>query len=260
MGRRERFFQCRLTEVQELCGLVKHLKFEREDGAAFQFSAGQFVMVHFPNGEGVEINRSYSMSAPLTTATPGRFALCVKRVEGGQGSELLHALCLGESLKCSGPYGRFVLPATPPKEIILVATGTGVAPYRAMLPSLEVLMREGHRVWLLFGVRYSEELLYDTTWRELAERWPARFMYRPVVSRPLASWEGEAGYVSAMLPELLSKVDVSDAIAYLCGVPAMIDNMKEALLSSGFTRRTIKTEKYTSPPPPGRKISLPGGS
>ncbi|MEO1273760.1 MAG: hypothetical protein AAFX99_37265, partial [Myxococcota bacterium] len=173
-----------------------------------------------------------------------------------------HRLEVGDVLKTSGPYGRFVLKKALPRDIILVATGTGVAPYRAMVPELRERMDEGHRVWLLLGARYVDELLYDDVWQGLSAQWPEHFRYRPVVSRPRAAsgWSGKVGYVSLFLEELDEAIDVEDAIAYLCGVPDMIDDMREQLLDRGMTRRTVKTEKYTSPPPPGQKASLPPGA
>lgn len=257
---RERYFQSQVVEVRELSELVRHVVLEREDGAALPYTAGQFIMIHFPDEHGVEINRSYSMSEP-PEALPGRFGLCVKRVDGGRGSELIHSLGEGDTIKTSGPYGRFVLKNAPPRDIVLVATGTGVAPYRAMIPELRARIEAGHRIWLLFGVRTVDELLYHDEWRDLATQHPDGFLYRPVVSRPRpeASWSGPVGYVSAFLDELDAAIDPDDAIAYLCGVPAMIDDMRAALLERGFTRRTVKTEKYASPPPPGKKVALPPG-
>lgn len=246
MGR-NRYFTSRVLENRALCDAVCHVTLERDDGQPVTYKPGQFVMIHFPNPDGVEVNRSYSLSS----LPDEPFALCVKRVEGGLGSTLVHGLKPGDTLKTSGPYGRFTLGAKPPRDIVLVATGTGVAPYRAMIPQLEALLADSHRVWLLFGARYVRELLYDDTWRALAER-HAEFTYLPIVSRPEPDegWTGPVGYVSAFMDEVNAAINPEDAIAYLCGVPAMIDDMRERFMERGLSRRAVKTEKYVSPPPP----------
>lgn len=245
---RDRYFESRCVEVQTLCPDVHHVLLEREDSEPMSWTPGQFMMIHFPDRDGVSINRSYSMSSATEPSAPGRFALCVKRVEGGQGSTLIHSLKPGDAITTSGPYGRFVLAKQLTRDVVLVATGTGVAPFRAMIAQLEELLAAGHRIWLLFGVRYDAELLYHAEWEALAARHPA-FHYRPIVSRPEA-WTGPKGYVQALLPELQAAVDPADTTAYLCGVPDMIDAMRDALQAMGLGMRAIKTEKYVSPPPP----------
>ncbi len=248
---RDRYFESRCVEVESLCGDVIHITLERADGEPISWTPGQFVMIHFPDAAGLSLNRSYSMSAASDPATPTRFALCVKRVEGGLGSTRIHSLKPGDPITTSGPYGRFVLAKQLPRDVVLVATGTGVAPFRAMRAQLEALLEAGHRVWLLFGVRYEGDLLYHAEWEALAAAHPG-FCYRPVVSRPQA-WAGARGYVQVFLDEVKAAVNPEDAIAYLCGVPEMIDGMRDALQGIGFGMRAIKTEKYVSPPPPRAK-------
>jgi len=246
---RDRYFESECIEIEPLCSNVRHIVFRRVDGEPLGYVPGQFVMIHFEDAAGVQLNRSYSMAA--AAPEDGTFALCVKRVEGGLGSGLIHGLSVGDRITTSGPYGRFVLKQELPKDVVLVATGTGAAPFHAMVGQLEEAMATGTRVWLLLGVRFADEVLYDGEWRALAARQPA-FRYLPTVSRtrPNDGWDGAWGYVRELLPEVLAAIDVNDTLTWLCGVPAMIDEVRTALAEAGVPARAIKTEKYVSPPPP----------
>ena len=243
------YFQSTLKASQDLCSNVRHLSFDTDKPGNFDHGPGQFIMIHFPNEDGIEINRSYSISTP-----PGEeegFSLCVKRVERGRGSTLLHRLEPGEQIKTSGPFGRFALRDEDPENVILVATGTGIAPFRSMRDMLAEGLRK-RNYWLLMGVRHTEELLYHDEWLALAEA-HANFNYRPVVSRPDESWDGPVGYVDTFLPEFEELIQPGKITAYLCGVPQMIDSMRKIFMDRGLGRREIRTEKFASPPPPRRK-------
>jgi ferredoxin-NADP reductase len=245
-----KYFQGRVVSHSALCGNVRHIVFEREDQEAVEFKPGQFMMIHFVGREGVEINRSYSM-ADAHTSSP-EFALCVKRVDpDGQGSQLIHALNDGDSIKMSGPFGRFCLRDETPQDLVLVATGTGIAPFHCMLGELKAILAGGERrIWMLFGVRYEDELLYHDTWTALAAQHP-NFRYRPVVSRPSddGDYKGSVGYVSAFEDELRGTIDPDNTVAYLCGVPEMVDDMRVRFKEMGLGLRATRTEKYVSPPP-----------
>jgi ferredoxin-NADP reductase len=250
------YFHSRLERSQDLCGNVKHLIFRREDGQPMPYQAGQFVMIHFPNRDGIEINRSYSISAP-PDEHPDGYALCVKKVEGGQGSTLLHALQPGDLIQTTGAHGRFTLRDESPRDLVLVATGTGVAPFRAMIPDLRRVLPD-RRVWLLMGVRHTDELLYHSEWLALAQQFD-NFRYLPTVSRPAPEdhWQGHTGYVSQFLQNLKAEVDPQDMVAYLCGVPEMVDDMRDAFQGMGLKIRAIRSEKFVSPPDPSQRVKSP---
>lgn len=245
-----KYFQGRVVSFDPLCENVRHIVFERDDQECVEFKPGQFMMIHFMGREGVEINRSYSMSEAHTSSP--QFALCVKRVDpDGQGSQLIHSLKVGDELKMSGPFGRFCLRDEEPKDLVLVATGTGIAPFHCMMAELEAILENSdRRIWVLFGVRYEDELLYHDEWVALDERYD-NFKYRPVVSRPRpeSDYQGAVGYVSAFETELKEVIDPDDSVAYLCGVPQMVDDMRTRFKDMGLGLRSVRTEKYVSPPP-----------
>ena len=165
------------------------------------------------------------------------------------GAELLRALPEGGRVDASGPYGRFcLLPADANRRYLLIATGTGVTPYRAMLPLIERQIAERDiRIVLLQGARTPGELLYGDEFRAFADRHPRHFRYVACLSRELPAEphpDVRHGYVQQFLDELAP--DAAGDIAYLCGNPNMVDACFEALKGHGLPVPQIRREKYVS--------------
>jgi NAD(P)H-flavin reductase len=215
------------------------------------FIPGQFLQVHFHYADGTATKRSYSLATLHDHAqAPGdAVEIAVSYVAGGAATALFEGLDIGDRIDASGPYGRFCLaPADGNRRYLLIATGTGVTPYRAMLPQLEALFAQRDvRVVLLFGARSPEELLYGEEFRAFAERHPGRFRFMPCFSRVLPGEphpDVRHGYVQQFLPEVAP--DADGDIAYLCGNPNMVDACFEALKDAGLAVPQIRREKYVS--------------
>ena len=237
-----------------LAPTVAHLSFVRADGQPLDFIPGQFVQVHFHYGDGTPTKRSYSLATIHDHALgPGEAVeIAVSYVPGGAATALFEGLEAGGTIDASGPYGRFVLmPGDANRRYLLIGTGTGVTPYRAMLPQLDTMMRErGVEVVLLFGCRTPDELLYGDDFRAFAETHPG-FRFVPCFSRelpgeghPAAHADVRHGYVQQFLGEFAP--DAAGDIAYLCGNPNMVDACFESLKASGLDVKQVRREKYVS--------------
>lgn len=238
-----------------LAPTVGHYTFVRDDGQPLDFIPGQFIQVHFQYADGTATKRSYSLATIHDHALgPGEAVeIAVSYVPGGAATALFEGLDDGGHVDASGPFGRFCLmPGDSNARYLLIGTGTGVTPYRAMLPQLEALIRErGIRVVLLFGARTPEELLYGDEFRAFANRHPENFRFVPCFSRELPA-EGSAqahadvrrGYVQQFLAEFAP--DAASDIAYLCGNPNMVDACFEALKEYGLPVPQVRREKYVS--------------
>jgi ferredoxin-NADP reductase len=243
-------FPLRLASARMIAPSVRHLVLERADGAPFAFIPGQFLQVHFHYDDGKPTKRSYSVATVAgDPANPqGLIEIAVSYVAGGAATKLLSEIEPGGDIIASGPFGRFCLfDADRNARYLLVATGTGVTPYRAMLPELERHHRErGIEVVLLQGARAGEDLLYAAEFDAFAAAHPW-FRYLPCLSRTMrepAQGNEFSGYVQAALETF--KPDPGRDIAYLCGNPNMVDACFEALKGHGLPIPVIRREKYVS--------------
>jgi CDP-4-dehydro-6-deoxyglucose reductase len=225
----------RLIESFEIAPEVKHFVFEVPEVEQLPYLPGQFVSFT-REFDGKKVTRAYSTaSAP----SGNRFELCLNRVPGGIFSPYLFAMRPGETLEMKGPLGFFTV-KDPDRDAIFVATGTGIAPFRGMLQA-RARKGGGGELTLVFGVRYEHSLLYRKEFEELASKDP-KFRFWPVLSRPGADWQGRTGHVQPHVLEALG--ERRDVDVYICGLKAMVDDMRAQLKAVGLDRRHIIFEKY----------------
>ncbi|MCZ6827044.1 MAG: FAD-binding oxidoreductase [Gammaproteobacteria bacterium] len=235
-----KIFPMRVTDSRHVTPSILQLSFERDDGEKIEYQAGQFINIHFEN-DGKKIHRSYSIAN-----TPGGewLEIAMSPVEGGRATRLLSGLSVGDVIEGSGPYGRFILKDDEPTRYVMLATGTGVTPYRAMLPLLEERIARGFSVDVLLGIWRREEALYADEFLAFAEQQPG-FTFHVCYSRDMpdevADHECE-GYVQARMQQL--DMDPERDIVYLCGNPDMVDQAMAWLKELGFPIARLRREKY----------------
>jgi CDP-4-dehydro-6-deoxyglucose reductase len=226
--------QARLLETREIAPGVRHFVFAVPEVEQFSFVPGQFVSFH-ADLNGQPFTRAYSIaSAPAGN----RFELCLNLVKDGHFSPHLFAMEPGDTVAMSGPFGTFFF-RDPPRDSVLIATGTGIAPFRAMLPS-RLAADPAHQYSLLFGARYRHGLLYGEEFENLARQF-SNFRFWPTLTRP-ENWTGRTGRVQAHLSDALG--NRRDQNVYLCGLKEMVDSIRMSLKSLGFERKQIIYEKY----------------
>ncbi len=243
-------FPLRLIGSRMLAPMVRHLDFARADGLPLDFIPGQFIQVHFNNPDGSPTKRSYSLATIHDHVMgPGEAVeIAVSYIPGGAATALFSALDEGQEILASGPYGRFCLGAADSnRRYLLIGTGTGVTPYRAMLPQLAQMMAERNvQIVLLFGARNPAELIYGQDFYDFAAAHPG-FRFVPCFSRELpagAHADVRRGYVQDALQEFAPNSEHD--IAYLCGNPNMVDAAFESLKACGLPVPHIRREKYVS--------------
>ncbi len=227
--------RAKLIEWMEIAPGIRHFVFEAPEAQRLDFVPGQFVSFS-DMVEGKEITRAYSIaSAP---SDGNQFELCLNRVEDGAFSPHLFDLAPGDSVEMRPPLGLFVL-RQPPRDTVMVATGTGIAPFRSMLRAH--LSETSPAFTLLFGVRYESHLLYRNEFEEMARRFP-HFRFWPTLTRPGPDWIGRVGRVQEHLAEATG--ERRDIDVHLCGLKPMVDDVRHILKDMGFDRRQIRYEKY----------------
>lgn len=242
-------FQLRLLDSRMLAPTVRHLAFERVDGHPLVFQPGQFLQVHFHYEDGTATKRSYSVATVGDGSSQvQQIEIALSYVQGGAATRLLGELPVDGVIDASGPYGRFCLQATDTHtRYLLLATGTGVTPYRAMLPQIRKMLATGDReVVLLYGARTETELLYSDEFEAFAQAHPG-FLFHGCLSRQpraVPRPTDRSGHVQSVLAEL--GPSAGRDIAYLCGNPDMVDAAFNTLKEFGLPVSQIRREKYIS--------------
>jgi ferredoxin-NADP reductase len=227
--------QARLIESFEIAPEVRHFVFETPDIARLDFLPGQFVSfthsIHDKN-----ITRAYSIaSAP---SDGNRFELCLNLVHEGKFSPYLFHMKPGDTVEMRSPLGQFVI-RHPERDAVLIATGTGIAPFRSILRGH--LTATSPAFTLLFGVRHEHSLMYRDEFEDMARRFE-NFRFLPTLTRPGPQWSGRTGRVQAHLNEAIG--ERRDVDVFLCGLKAMVDETRNILKDMGFDRKQILFEKY----------------
>jgi CDP-4-dehydro-6-deoxyglucose reductase, E3 len=214
----------RVDSVEALCGDVTRLCLELPVDEDFRFRPGQYMNVHLPEGG----HRSFSMASAPNGA---RVDFHIRRIPGGRFTDSeLAQLQAGDALEVELPLGSFCLHPQDYRPIVMLATGTGLAPLKAMLESLK---GDGDcpPVHLYWGARTEADLYLDAQIRAWGEGL-YEFHYVPVLSRAGEGWSGRRGHVQQAVIEDLGD-ELGDCAFYLCGSPAMIGDAKKALAARG---------------------------
>ncbi len=203
------------------------------------------------------IRRAYSIAS--TPQEAGYLEFYITLVHSGALTPRLFALKPGDSVFLGKKIsGMFTLDDVPEgNNLILVGTGTGLAPYMSMLRSELECHLDLHTVVLL-GARHSWDLGYRGELIAM-QRYCPTFHYIPVISRPeeeMVKWSGQTGYVQDLWDQDLvemamgTKPTPNNTHVLLCGNPGMIEGMIERLATEGFVEGTrkepgqIHAEKY----------------
>ena len=231
------FFGVTLERIVDFGNDTRHFDLALESGKAIDFLAGQFVAVLCPK-DGKVIRRAYSITSPPEERQ--RISLIIKLVQVGVVTNWFWSLKCGDRFRVHGPFGKFILPERMDFDIVFVATGTGIAPFRSMI---QRVLRGGFRrkMWLLFGVRYESMIPYQEEWLELARQY-SNFIYIPTVSRPSSEWKGETGYVQTKIEKFFSNPEGKRV--YICGLNEMIQAAQEMCIRQGFRKDRISYERY----------------
>lgn len=205
------------------------------------FAPGQFLHLSVVDGE-ERINRPYSVASPHGT----ELEFFIVLVEDGKLTPRLWALDTGDDLEVSErAAGSFTLQKTPDaKNLWLVSTGTGLAPYVAMLREQEAWERY-EKIVVVHGVRHNDDFAYQEEFQNHRDQYGDRFSYVPVLSREDApdTLRGRIPQVmeSGLLEETAGcNISKEESAVLLCGNPAMLDEMEDKLGQRGMVKHRRK--------------------
>lgn len=237
-------FELELINSTMLSPYTIQLTLRRTDGAPFDFEPGQFITFLFDHPDGKVRRRSYSVANIKSENTD--IEIAASYVADGIATEKLFNMKVGEKYNAMGPAGRLILKEESIQRLILVGTGTGIAPYRAMLPVLEQKIQQHNiQVDIMLGVQYREDAIYADDFLRYAGANP-HLNFTCCLSRqaqPLRDYE-RSGYVQQQFDQF--DLNPDGDVVYLCGNPDMIDQSYQYLINCGFTNKSIRREKYIS--------------
>jgi CDP-4-dehydro-6-deoxyglucose reductase len=221
---------CRISGLNLLNDDVMQVILRTPPNSDFNFVAGQYLDLIYRG-----IRRSYSIGNKRRD--DGKLYLNIKKVKGGEMSDyLFHHAELNHLLRFEGPLGTFSFREDLSKNIVLLATGTGIAPVKAILEYLEE-MNFDRNIFVIWGGRYLKDLYWNPNCLSLP------LTYIPVLSRQ-TDWDGAKGYVQDAL--LALGLDFTSTTIYACGSEIMIKESLKLLLDNGLPRNRYYCDAFVS--------------
>lgn len=209
---------------------------------SFKYHAGQYVEFLLRDGS----RRSYSMaSAPHLQADKPMMELHIRHMPGGKFTDhVFGGMKEKEILRIEGPYGSFFLREDSDKPIVLLASGTGFAPIKAILQHMQ---HQGitRPVALYWGGRRPADL-YQSAWLEAQCAAMPNLRYVPVVSnaQPEDQWTGRTGFVHQAV--LQDTPDLSGHQVYACGAPVVVASAQRDYIAAGLPEEEFFADAFTS--------------
>ena len=233
----------RVASLERPAADVMLMKLQLPATVAFKYRAGQYVEFILRDGS----RRSYSMAnAPERLGNPPMIELHLRHMPGGKFTDhVFGAMKDKEILRMEGPLGSFFLREDNDKPIVLLASGTGFAPIKAIIEHIQDQGIERPAV-LYWGARRRADL-YLHDWAQEAAAALPNLRYVPVLSdaQPEDAWIGRIGFVhEAVMADL---PDMSGHEVYACGVPVMVESAQRDFTSRcGLPAEAFYADSFTS--------------
>ncbi|MGV5528037.1 benzoate 1,2-dioxygenase electron transfer component BenC [Pseudomonas sp. XP1] len=228
-------FKAAISDVRQLSASTIALSIKGEALSRLAFLPGQYVNLKVP---GSEQSRAYSFSS---LQKDGEVSFLIRNVPGGLMSNFLTNLAkAGDSMTLAGPLGSFYLRPIQ-RPLLLLAGGTGLAPFTAMLEKIAEQGSE-HPLHLIYGVTNDFDLVELDRLQALAARIP-NFTFSACVANPDSQYPRK-GYVTQHIePRHLHDGDVD---VYLCGPPPMVEAVSQYVREQGITPANFYYEKFAA--------------
>ena len=198
------------------------------------FEPGQFISIRVNERD----IRSYSLAGKVGDSSYG---IIVDVKPGGPGSKFFDTLKVNDTFSFLGPLGKFVFnPADGAQEILFLATGSGIAPLKAMLEKAFSL-GDTRPMTLYFGLRYTTDIYWDSYFNALQDAHP-NFKFVLCLSQPDEKWTGVTGHITDLLA--VNHPGIAKASCYLCGNGKMIQEGAELLAKLGMPKERVYFEKF----------------
>jgi CDP-4-dehydro-6-deoxyglucose reductase len=233
----------RVLSIEKPASDVAILKLQLPANDPLQYRAGQFVEFILRDGS----RRSYSMAtAPHNQGDKPQIELHLRHLPGGKFTDhVFAAMKERDILRVEGPFGSFFLREDSEKDMVLLASGTGFAPIKAIIEHMEFKAMARPAV-LYWGCRSKADLYLHDWAMQAAARMP-HLTYIPVLSEPKPedAWTGRTGFVHRAVMQDLP--DLSGHQVYACGAPIMVESAQRDLVAQcGLPEDEFLADSFTS--------------
>ncbi|WP_321356826.1 FAD-binding oxidoreductase [Pseudomonas extremaustralis] len=226
---------CRLDSIERLTDDVLRIVLRTPPKSTLSYLAGQYIDVIGREG----VRRSYSIAN--AAREDAKLELHIRQVPEGVMSQYWFAEAqANDLLRLEGPLGTFCLRTSTTQNLVFMATGTGMAPVKAMLEALAARPDSfgNKRIYVYWGGRTEGDLYWHPDFPTLG------LTYRPVLSRACEQWAGAKGYVQQAV--LAENLDLADTSVYACGSEAMIQTAREVLTQAGLPLKHFHSDAFVS--------------
>ncbi len=232
-------YQLRCTYNERIASGIYEFHFEKPEN--FSFKAGQFVLfdvAHIDNSADIQTRALSIASAPHEQ----ELIFVNKQKEGGRASTWIEkVLKPGTEVRTQGPFGNFRMDAESDKDVLFIATSTGVAPFRSQILDM-MHANSTKKIDLVFGVRSEEDMFWKKEFEEMAQKYPNLFVHFPL-SNPTGDWKGHKGRVQTLVPLIVP--DITNRQIYICGSPDMTKELKQLCLETWHVeKKDLHVEGY----------------
>jgi CDP-4-dehydro-6-deoxyglucose reductase len=232
----KKIFPAKIQSINKLNNNVIELSLRLPPNSNFGYNPGQYVNI--TKGQ---IKRSYSIANAYHEN--GSLSFLIKKYENGLMSNYwFNEARANDLLRIEGPLGSFFLREAESENIIFLATGTGVAPIKAILENISELVKAkevaNKNLWLIVGARYEKDLFWDPNELNL------KLNYIPVLSRASEDWDGERGYVQDIV--IRRNISLENSQVYACGSNDMIQAAKKTLTERGLDKKHFFSDAFVA--------------
>ncbi|WP_457333625.1 CDP-6-deoxy-delta-3,4-glucoseen reductase [Rhizobacter sp. P5_C2] len=234
---------CRVNRIERPAADVALLHLQLPANDRLRYHAGQYVEFVLRDGS----RRSYSMAnAPHTQEQQPGIELHIRHMPGGKFTDhVFGAMKEKEILRLEGPFGSFFLREDSDKPMVLLASGTGFAPIKAIVEHLRFKGSDRPAV-VYWGCRSRADLYLHDWMLRAADELPW-LRYVPVLSEPKPDdgWSGRTGFVHQVL--MADLPDLSGHQVYACGAPVMVESAQRDLVARcGLPAEEFYADSFTS--------------
>jgi CDP-4-dehydro-6-deoxyglucose reductase len=226
----------KIQSIIQMNETVLEVKLRLPPNAKFNYNSGQYVNII--KGD---LKRSYSIANNFRENAVLTFYI-KKYEEGSMSKYWFNEAKENDLLRIEGPLGSFFLRETEMENIVFIATGTGIAPIKAILESMieSAIQFQNKYIWLFVGARYEKDLFWNINEINLL----SNMKFIPVLSRSSEDWNGERGYVQDIV--IKQNIPLSNTQVYACGSNMMIESAKATLVEMGLDKKHFFSDAFVA--------------